>query len=124
MYFDSPPAKRVEYRCPDPSANPYLAFSAMLMAGIDGIRNKIDPGDPLDADIYQLAPEELEKIRHVPESLEDALDALEADQHFLLEGEVFTRDLIDGWLEYKRKNEVAAIKLAPHPLEFMMYFDA
>jgi glutamine synthetase len=124
MYFDSPQAKRVEYRCPDPTANPYLAFSAMLMAGIDGIKNKIDPGDPLEADIYHLPPEELKKIRHVPESLEKALDALEADHDFLLEGDVFTRDLIDGWLDYKRNGEIDQIKLAPHPLEFLMYFDA
>ena len=124
MYFANPAAKRVEYRCPDPSANPYLAFSAMLMAGLDGIQNKIDPGDPLEADIYHLPEEELAKIKHVPASLDEALDALESDNDFLQVGGVFTIDLIEEWLDYKRSRELDQIKLAPHPLEFSLYFDA
>tara|TARA_B100001245_G_C22578406_1_gene287633 strand:- start:83 stop:457 length:375 start_codon:yes stop_codon:yes gene_type:complete len=124
MYFANPAAKRVEYRCPDPSANPYLAFSAMLMAGLDGIQNKIDPGDPLEADIYHLPEEELAKIKHVPASLDEALDALESDNDFLQVGGVFTIDLIEEWLDYKRSRELDQIKLAPHPLEFLLYFDA
>ncbi len=124
MYFDKPHAKRVEYRCPDPSCNPYLAFSAMLMAGIDGIVNKIDPGDPLDKDIYSLSREELAAIKHVPGSLDESLDALEADQDFLTKGDVFTSDIIETWLDYKRSNELDEIKLAPHPLEFLLYYDA
>lgn len=124
MYFPDAHAKRVEFRCPDPSANPYLAFAAMLMAGLDGIRNQIDPGDPLEKDIYSLNDEELAKIRHVPGSLDEALEALESDNDFLLEGGVFTSDLIDTWLDYKRSREINEIRLAPHPMEFLLYFDA
>ena len=123
MYLRSEKAKRIEFRCPDPSANPYLAFAAMLMAGIDGVKNKIDPGPPMDKDIYNLPPEESKNIKHVPGSLEGSLDALEKDHKFLLQGDVFTQDVVDTWLEYKRKREVDAIRLRPHPYEFYMYFD-
>ena len=123
MYSASPKAKRVEFRPPDPSCNPYMAFAAMLMAGLDGIENKIDPGQPLDKDIYDLAPEELKKVPSMPGSLEDALDALEADHQFLLKGDVFTEPLIDTYIEYKRSKEVQAVKLRPHPYEFALYYD-
>jgi glutamine synthetase len=124
MYSPSPKAKRVEYRPPDPSCNPYLAFSAMMMAGLDGIQKKMDPGKPLDKNIYDLPPEELAKVPSVPGSLEVALDALENDSEFLLKGDVFTEDVIKTWIEYKRKNEVDAVRLRPHPYEFYLYFDA
>ncbi|NNL78163.1 MAG: type I glutamate--ammonia ligase [Desulfobacterales bacterium] len=123
MYSTSPKAKRIEFRTPDPSCNGYLAFSAMLMAVIDGIQNKIDPGDPLDKDIYNLPPEELAEIPSAPGSLDDALEALKADQEFLLKGDVFTQDAIDMWIEYKMENEVNDIKLRPHPHEFYLYYD-
>ncbi|MBI3781013.1 MAG: type I glutamate--ammonia ligase, partial [candidate division NC10 bacterium] len=123
MYSASPKAKRVEFSCPDPSCNPYLAFSAMLMAGLDGIQKKIDPGKPIDKDLYELEPEEAKGIKHLPGSLEEVLDALEADHEFLLKGDVFTRDAIETWIEYKRKNEVDPIRLRPHPWEFALYFD-
>ncbi len=123
MYSPSPKQKRVEYRPPDPSCNPYLAFSALLMAGLDGIQNKIDPGDPLDKDLYDLPPEEKAQIPQVPGSLEAALDALEANHEFLLKGDVFTQDVIDTWIEYKRKSEVHELSLRPHPYEFYMYYD-
>ncbi len=123
MYSPSPKAKRVEVRFPDPSCNGYLAFAAMLMAGLDGIENKIDPGEPLDKNIYALAPEELKNVPSVPGSLEGALDALEKDHEFLLKGDVFTQDVVEKWLEYKRENEVDALRLRPHPHEFAMYFD-
>ena len=123
MYSTSPKAKRIEFRTPDPSCNGYLAFSAMLMAVIDGIQNKIDPGDPLDKDIYNLPPEELAEIPSAPGSLGEALDNLEKDHDFLLKGDVFTQDLIDMWIEYKRENEVDAINLRPHPYEFALYSD-
>jgi glutamine synthetase len=123
MYSHSPKAKRVEFRCPDPSCNPYLAFSAMLMAVIDGIQNKINPGEPLDKDIYDLPPEELAEIPKTPGSLDEALDALQKDHQFLLMGDVFTQDVIDTWIEYKRKNEADAVRLRPHPYEFCLYFD-
>jgi glutamine synthetase len=119
----SPAAKRIEFRCPDPSCNPYLAFSAMLMAGLDGVRNKIEPPEPVDKNIYDLPPEELADLPSVPASLDEALAALEADQDFLLEGDVFTQDLIDTWVDYKREREVDAIRLRPHPWEFNLYFD-
>lgn len=122
-YSASPKAKRVEVRFPDPSCNTYLAFSAMLMAGIDGILNKIHPGEPLDKDIYDMAPEELLSVPTMPGSLDDALSALEADHEFLLKGNVFTQDAIDTWIAYKRKNEVDALRLRPHPYEFFLYFD-
>ncbi|OGL41163.1 MAG: type I glutamate--ammonia ligase [Candidatus Schekmanbacteria bacterium RIFCSPHIGHO2_02_FULL_38_11] len=123
MYSTSPKSKRVEVRFPDPSCNGYLAFAAMLMAGLDGIENKIDPGEPLDKDIYELGPEELAGVPSVPGSLEGALDALEADYEYLLKGDVFTQDVIDMWIKYKRTNEVDALRLRPHPYEFSLYFD-
>ncbi|RQH05340.1 type I glutamate--ammonia ligase [Paraburkholderia dinghuensis] len=123
MYSDSPNARRVEFRCPDPSANAYLAFSAMLMAGLDGIENKMDPGDPLDVNIYDLPPELAKNVRQVPGSLEESLNALEADNEFLRKGDVFTEDVIDTWLEYKRTRELDPIRLRPHPWEFYLYFD-
>jgi len=123
MYSTSPKAKRLEFRTPDPSCNGYLAFSAMLMAVIDGIQNKIDPGDPLDKDIYNLPPEELAEIPSAPGSLEEAIEALKADQQFLLKGDVFTQDAIDMWIEYKTENEINDIKLRPHPHEFYLYYD-
>jgi glutamine synthetase len=119
----SPKAKRVEFRCPDPSANPYLAFSAMLMAGLDGIANRIEPPPPVDKDLYDLPPEELAKVPQVPSSLEQALDALEHDNAYLKVGGVFTDDLIQTWLDYKRKNEADAIRLRPHPWEYALYYD-
>jgi glutamine synthetase len=123
MYSASPKTKRIEFRCPDPSCNPYLAFSAMLMAGLDGIVNKIDPGSPLDKDIYELSPEELADVPSTPASLEEALDELEKDNEFLLKGDVFTRDVVETWIAYKRKNEVDALRLRPHPYEFALYYD-
>ncbi|MFO1073490.1 MAG: type I glutamate--ammonia ligase [Geminicoccaceae bacterium] len=123
MYSDSPKAKRVEFRCPDPSCNPYLAFAAMLMAGMDGIKNKIDPGEPTEKNIYDLPPEEAAEIRQVPGSLEAALTALEEDHEYLLDGEVFTADLISTYVDYKRSAEIDPIRLRPHPHEFFMYYD-
>ncbi len=123
VYSRSPKAKRVEFRPPDPSANPYLAFSAMLMAGLDGVRNKTEPPPPIDKDLYELPPEELANVTLVPNSLEAALGALEKDHDFLLEGDVFTPDVIDTWLEYKRSNELDAVRLRPHPWEFHLYYD-
>jgi glutamine synthetase len=123
VYSASPKAKRVEFRCPDPSCNPYLAFSAILMAGIDGITNKVHPGEPLDKDIYDLSPEELADVPSTPPSLEDALDALEKDHEFLLKGDVFTEDVIETWIKYKREKEVDAMRLRPHPYEFALYYD-
>jgi len=119
----SPKAKRIEFRVPDGSSNPYLAFSAMLMAGVDGIRNRIEPPDPIDKDLYELPPEEHASIQQVPGTLAEVLDALEADHDYLTEGDVFTPDLIDTWVEYKRKHEVDPIRLRPHPHEFELYFD-
>jgi glutamine synthetase len=123
LYSSSAKLKRIEYRCPDSSCNPYLAFAAMLMAGLDGIRNKIDPGAPMDEDIYELSPEEKAGIRSTPGSLQESLDALTRDNAFLLEGDVFTKDLINTWIEYKKKNECDAIALRPHPYEFHLYYD-
>ncbi|MDP6625421.1 MAG: type I glutamate--ammonia ligase [Nitrospinota bacterium] len=123
MYSPSPKAKRAELRFPDPSCNGYMAFSAMLMAGLDGIENKIDPGEPLDKDIYSLGPEELAAVPKVPGSLDEALNALEENHEFLLKGDVFTQDAIDMWLEYKRENEINAMALRPHPFEFELYYD-
>lgn len=120
----NPKAKRLEFRCPDATCNPYLAFSAMLMAGLDGIKNKIHPGEPLDKDIYDLEPEELAKIPSTPGSLLDALESLQKDHDFLLEGGVFTEDLIETYIEYKIDNEINPINLRPHPYEFALYFDA
>jgi glutamine synthetase len=123
MYSPSPKAKRIEFRCPDPSCNPYLAFAAITMAAIDGIQNKISPGDPLDKDIYDLPPEEAKEIIKTPGSLDEALDALAADHEFLLRGDVFTPDVISTWIHYKRKHEADAIRLRPHPYEFCLYYD-
>ena len=123
MYSPSPKAKRVEWRVPDPSCNPYLAFSGLLMAGIDGIQNKIDPGQPLDKDLYDLPPEEKALIPQVPGSLSDALDALKADHEFLLKGDVYTKDVIETWIEYKRNREVVQMAIRPHPYEFFLYYD-
>ena len=123
MYSPNPKAKRVEFRCPDPSCNPYLAFAAMLMAGLDGIQNRINPGDPIDKNLYDLPPEELAQVPSAPGSLEEALDALEADHQFLLKGNVFTRDVVETHLSYKRSREVDEIRLRPHPYEFFLYYD-
>jgi glutamine synthetase len=123
MYSPSPKAKRVEVRFPDPSCNPYLAFAAMAMAGIDGIENKIDPGGPLDKNIYALTPEEAAGIPTMPASLEDALDCLEDDKDFLMKGDVFTPDTLETWIAYKRESEVDQVRLRPHPHEFELYFD-
>ncbi|MDJ0801810.1 MAG: type I glutamate--ammonia ligase [Desulfobacterales bacterium] len=123
MYSASPKAKRIEFRTPDPSCNGYLAFSAMLMAALDGIENKVDPGEPLDKDIYGLSPEELADVPSAPGSLAEALDALKADHDFLMKGDVFTQDVIDTWIEYKTENEVNDVNLRPHPHEFFLYFD-
>jgi glutamine synthetase len=123
LYSQSPKAKRLEFRCPDPSCNPYLAFSAMLMAGLDGIQNRIEPPDPVDKDLYDLPPEELLKVPQVPGSLDAVLTALEEDQGFLKAGGVFTDDLIETWVTYKRENEVDALRLRPHPWEFALYYD-
>ncbi len=123
VYSKSPKAKRIEFRAPDPSANPYLAFAAMLMAGIDGIQNRIDPGGPLDKDLYSLPPEEAKAVKQVPGSLEAVLFALEADHEFLLKGDVFTSDMLETYIAYKRENEVDPMRMRPHPHEFMLYFD-
>lgn len=119
----NPKAKRVEFRVPDPSSNPYLAFSAMLMAGLDGIKNKIEPAQPVDKDLYELPPDEAASIPQVPASLDSALDLLEADHDFLTEGNVFTPDLIETWIDYKRSSEIDQIRLRPHPHEFELYYD-
>src|SRR5215210_458614 len=119
----NPKAKRIEFRVPDPSSNPYLAFAAMLMAGIDGIKNKIEPPEPVDKDLYELPPDELASIATVPDSLGAALEALEADHAFLTEGGVFSEELIETWIDWKRTNEVDPIRLRPHPHEFELYFD-
>jgi glutamine synthetase len=119
----SPKAKRIEFRVPDPSCNPYLAFSAMVMAGVDGIRNKTEPPEPVDKDLYELPPEEHANIATVPASLNEALDVLESDHDYLLEGGVFTQDLIETWVDFKRANEIDPIRLRPHPHEFELYFD-
>jgi glutamine synthetase len=124
MYHESPKSKRVEFRSPDPTANPYLAFSALMLAGLDGIKHQIDPGESLDEDIYELPPERLANIATVPSSLEASLDALEADHAFLLDGGVFTTGLIEAYIRYKRQEEVDAIRMRPHPWEFALYHDA
>ena len=123
VYSKSEKSKRVEFRTPDPSCNPYLAFSALMMAGLDGIQNRIHPGDPLDKDLYDLEPEELDDIESTPISLGDALDALEDDHEYLLKGDVFTEDVLDVWINYKRENEVDAVNIRPHPYEFFLYHD-
>lgn len=123
VYTENPKTKRIEFRPPDNSCNPYLAFSAMLMAGIDGIKNRIDPGEPMDKDTYHLTGKDRAKVKTVPSSLEESLEALEKDHRFLLEGGVFTEDVIDVWIEYKREREIDAVRLRPHPYEFYLYFD-
>ena len=123
MYSKSPQAKRVEFRAPDPSSNPYLTFAALLMAGLDGVKRKLEPPRPMDVDLYELDPDERRKVRNTPGSLAESLDALEADHAFLLEGGVFTPDLIETWLAYKRAKEVDPIRLRPHPYEFFLYYD-
>lgn len=123
MFSQSPKAKRLEFRPPDPSCNPYITFAALLMAGLDGIQNRIDPGEPLDKDIYDLPPEELANVPSLPGSLDESLKALEADHDFLLKGDVFTTTMIDRWISYKREKEITPLRLRPHPLEFSMYYD-
>lgn len=123
VYSKSPKAKRVEFRPPDPSTNPYLAFAALLMAGLDGVQNRIDPGEPMDKDLYELPPEELKNVKQVPGSLGAVLDALEADHEFLLKGDVFTPDLLEAWIGYKRDVEADPVRLRPHPYEFSLYYD-
>jgi glutamine synthetase len=123
MYSKSEKAKRIEFRTPDPTCNPYLSFAACVMAGLDGVANKIDPGKPMDKDLYELPPEEAKEIKQLPGSLDAVLDNLESDHAFLLKGDVFTKDVIETWIDYKRKNEVDAIRLRPHPWEFALYFD-
>ncbi len=122
-FGNSPKAKRIEFRCPDPSANPYLAFSAILMAGLDGIQNRIDPGEPLDKDIYDMSPEELKDVPSTPESLGHALKALAEDHEYLLKGDVFTEDVINTWIKYKTEKEIKPAALRPTPFEFEQYFD-
>jgi glutamine synthetase len=124
MYSTNPKAKRIEFRCPDPTCNPYFAFAAILMAAIDGIQNKLQPGEPLDRDIYDLPPEELANVPKTAGSLDEALVALEKDHDFLLRGDVFTEDVIRTWVRYKRDHEIAPLRLRPHPWEFCCYFDA
>jgi glutamine synthetase len=123
IYSKSPKSKRIEFRCPDPAANPYLCFAAQLMAGLDGIRNKIDPGQPIDKDLYELEPGEAAKVKSTPGSLSEVLDALEKDHAWLLQGDVFTRDVVETWLTYKRVRELAPVNLRPVPYEFFLYFD-
>jgi glutamine synthetase len=123
MFSTNPKLKRLEFRPPDPSCNAYLAFSAMLLAGLDGIQNRIDPGEPLDKDIYDLSPEQLKNVPSLPGSLDESLSALEADHEFLLKGDVFTPQLIERWISYKREKEIQPLRMRPHPLEFSMYFD-
>ena len=123
MYSASPKAKRIEFRPPDPSCNPYLAFAAQLMAGLDGILNKVDPGQPLDKDIYDLSPEEMRSVPSMPASLDEALDCLEDDHNFLLKGDVFTEEMLETYINYKRRSEAEAVRLRPHPYEFALYYD-
>lgn len=120
---DNPKAKRIEFRCPDSSGNPYLAFSAMVMAGLDGIKNKIEPPTPIDKDLYELPPEEAKGVAQVPGSLNEVLNSLEADHEFLLEGGVFTPDVIETWIDFKREHEIDPLRLRPHPYEFALYYD-
>jgi glutamine synthetase len=124
VYSKSPKAKRIEFRAPDPSSNPYLCFAALLMAGLDGVQNRIDPGEPMDKDLYGLPPEEAKKIKQVPGSLPEVLAALEADHEFLLKGDVFTTDMLETYIAYKRETEVDPMRMRPHPYEFTLYYDA
>jgi glutamine synthetase len=123
MYSAKPKTKRVEFRCPDPACNPYLAFAAMLMAGLDGIQSRINPGDPIDKNLYDLPPVERAKIQSTPGTLDEALEALEADHRFLLKGDVFTRDAVEVYINYKRSREIDEIRLRSHPYEFFLYYD-
>jgi len=123
MYSPNPKAKRAEFRCPDPSCNGYLTFTAMMMAMIDGVQNKIDPGPPLDRDIYDMTPAELAETNVTPASLDEALNALEQDSVFLTKGDVFSEDLISTWIEWKRTEELDQLRLRPHPFEFDLYYD-
>ena len=123
VYAPRPENKRIEFRCPDSSANPYLSMSAVLMAAIDGIQNRIDPGMPLDKDIYDLGPEELKNVPHTPGSLDESLSALRRDHEFLLRGDVFTEEVIETWIRYKTTNEIDPLRQRPHPFEFAMYYD-
>jgi glutamine synthetase len=123
VYSKSPKAKRIEFRAPDPACNPYLCFAALLMAGLDGIQSQIDPGEPMDKDLYALPPEEARKVKQVPGSLGDVLDALEADHEFLLKGDVFTPDLLEAYIAYKHQVELDPVRLRPHPYEFTLYYD-
>ncbi|GAG00446.1 unnamed protein product, partial [marine sediment metagenome] len=123
-YFANPKAKRLEFRCPDPTCNPYLTFSAMLMAVLDGIETKADPGEPLDRDIYEMTAEELKDTPKTPRDLAEAIDALEADHEFLTAGGVFTDDLIEAWISWKREKELYELHLRPHPYEFHLYYDS
>jgi glutamine synthetase len=123
VYSKSPKTKRIEFRCPDPSTNAYLCFAAQLMAGLDGIQNRIDPGPPMDKDLYDLEPEEAAGIKSTPASLGEVLDALEKDHDWLLKGDVFTPDVIQTWITYKRERELAPVNLRPTPYEFFLYFD-
>jgi glutamine synthetase len=124
VYSTSPKSKRIEFRAPDPTANPYLAFAAMLMAGLDGIRNKIEPPPPIDEDLYELEGERKASVRNTPGSLGEVLEALERDHDFLLAGDVFTPDVIETWLALKRSRDLPAVNLRPHPYEFFLYYDA
>jgi glutamine synthetase len=124
MYSASPKSKRVEFRAPDPTANPYLAFAAMLMAGLDGIKRKLEPPEPIDEDLYELHDERKKSIKMVPGSLAESVAALEADHAFLLEGEVFTSDVLETWISMKRTKDIPAVNLRPHPFEFFLYYDA
>jgi glutamine synthetase len=123
VYSKSPRSKRIEFRAPDPSCNPYLCFAALIMAGLDGIQSRIDPGEPMDKDLYSLPPEEAKLVKQVPGSLGDVLDALEADHEFLLKGDVFTSDLLEAYIAYKRQVELDPVRLRPHPYEFTLYYD-
>jgi glutamine synthetase len=124
MYSESPKAKRFEFRCPDPTCNGYIGWTAILMAALDGIKNEIDPGKPLDADIYELSAEELAEYAHTPGSLEEAIEALEEDHAFLLEGGVFTEDVVQTWIAWKHEEELKPMALRPHPHEFHLYYDS
>ena len=123
MYTENPKAKRIEFRCPDPACNPYLAFAAMLMAGLDGVQNKIDPGEPADYDLFEAHGGNGREIKQVPGSLPEALAALEADHGFLLEGDVFTKDVLETWVDMKRAKEIDPVQLRPHPYELYLYYD-
>lgn len=123
MYSKSPKAKRIEFRAPDPSANPYLAFASLLMAGLDGIQNRLDPGEPIDKDLYDLEPEEAANIKNTPGSLEAVIEELKADHEYLLRGDVFTEDVLDAYIRYKVTEEIDSVRLRPHPQEFVLYFD-